>query len=138
MKKIKVALILIPILFAISLSIFHATKRILPKNLGSRVYSKENSTVGVTAVPKQLFPGREMIFTINSNNHPTDLYYDHTSMALVVDGEGNIYKPVSWTGGDGERVTGDLIFGKLDKSATHVGLNIKGVDNKNVNFDWEL
>lgn len=132
MKKIKIALILFTVLSAITLSIFYGSKIILPKRL-QPVESAE-----VMAVPKQLIPGGEMIFTLNLKNHPTITDYDHTKMALVVDGKGKIYKPIKWMGGSGEQVTGDLIFDKLDEGASRVGLNIKGSDNKNVNFDWEL
>lgn len=133
MKKIKIALVLFPVLSAIALSIFYESKRILPRKL------EPVESAVVEAVPKQLVPGSEMIFTLYLKNHPTDPDYNHTNMALVVDGEGKIYKPINWTGESGKtQVTGDLIFDKLDKGASRVGLNIKGVDNKNVVFDWEL
>ena len=121
MKKIKIALILFLVISTISILILYGVNRILPKELKPIVNLKENSAAGITAVPT------------------TDLDYDHTNMALVVDGEGKIYKPINWTGGSGKKqVTGDLIFDTLDGKAKHVGLNIKGVDGKNVSFDWEL
>lgn len=133
MKKIKIALALFLVLTAVPLSIFYGLYRVLPRKL------EPARNAYVEAVPKQLVPGSEMIFTLNLKNHPTNPDYDHANMALAVDGEGKIYKPIKWTGEIGKnQVTGDLIFDKLDEGASRVGLNIKGADNKNINFDWEL
>ena len=100
--------------------------------------TKQVGVVEVEVAPKQLNHGQEMIFTLSLNNHSIDLSYDYTKIAVVVDDSGKIYYPVNWTGGNsGHHVSGDLIFDKMSNNATHVGLNIKGVDGKNVNFDWE-
>ncbi len=142
MKKVKLAIVLFSVLFIVFFLSYSGLSRFLPKKLESRVYSKESSTAGVIevgAVPKELGPGREMIFTLNLNNHTMNLDYDYAKMAVVIDDRGNIYKPVKWISeGGGHHISGDLVFSKLSNKATHVGLNISGIDNKNVNFDWEM
>ncbi len=142
MKKTRIVLIILLALSVITFLGYSGWNYFLPKKLEPRVYSKESSTAGVvevTAVPKELSAGREMIFTLDLNNHSMELDYDYTEMAIVVDNEGNIYRPTRWIGGSGgHHVSGDLIFEKLSGKAKSVGLNIKGIDNKNVVFDWEL
>lgn len=142
MKKIKIFLISALIISVISYLGFIGLNKILSKKTEPKVFSSETSTAGIVeveAVPRQLKPGQKMIFTLRLNNHSMSLDYDYTKMAAVVDDEGNIYKPVEWIGGvGGHHVSGDLIFDKLSNRARHVGLNINGIDNKNINFDWEL
>lgn len=100
---------------------------------------KQVGGVEVEVVPKQLNRGSQMIFTISLNNHSLDLNYDYTKISMVVDSDGNIYKPLNWNGGvGGHHVSGDLIFDKLSDKAVSVGLNIKGIDNQNTVFEWKL
>ena len=142
MRKIKIFLASILIISAISYLGFLGLNKILPRKTEPKIFSSETSTAGVVeveAIPKQLGPGQKMIFTLKLNNHSMSLDYDYTKMAIIVDDEGNIYKPIEWIGGvGGHHVSGDLIFGKLSGKAKRVGLNINGVDDKNVVFDWEL
>ena len=142
MKKIKIVLISLLTLSTISFLGYLGANNFPLKKSEPRVYAKQSLSAGVVeveAVPKELSPGREMVFTLDLNNHSMDLSYDYTEMAVVVDEMGNIYKPIKWVGESGEHhVSGDLIFEKLSSKAKSVGLNIKGIDNKNIVFDWEL
>lgn len=105
-------------------------------------YSKQTASAGVVeveAIPKELTPGRKMVFTLYLNNHSIDLNYELTKLAVVVDDTGRIYKPVNWTGeSGGHHLSGDLEFDKLSGKAKHIGLNLTGINNQKVVFDWEL
>ena len=95
--------------------------------------------VDIEAQPKRLRRGDEMIFTLTLDNHSIDLNYDYLKIAVAVDNDGTLYKPVGWTGGSsGHHVSGDLIFDTLSSKASHIGLNFTGVDDQNISFDWEL
>lgn len=101
--------------------------------------TKQVGMVEVEVAPKQLSHGRQIVFTLRLNNHSIDLNYDFAKIAVVVDSSGNIYEPVSWSGGmGGHHVSGDLAFGKLSDKAENVGLNITGIDNQKVVFEWKL
>ncbi len=84
-------------------------------------YSTQTARAGVVDVearPKKLRKGDEMIFTLTLDKHSIDLSYDYLNIAVAVDDNGVMYKPVSWTGGrEGHHVSGDLIFDKLNKKA---------------------
>jgi len=117
-----------------------------PSSLGASIkvdlieaQTKQVGVVDVEITPKHLARGREMVFTVSLDNHSIDLNYDYTKIVVVVDDTGNIYKPVNWKGESaGHHVSGDLVFNKLSGKASRVGLNIKGIDGKNVVFNWEL
>lgn len=134
MRKLRITIILLFALTVIAFLGYFGTK---PK-----VFPSETLIAGVVtveAVPKELKPGQRMIFTLKLNNHSMSLDYDYTKMAVVVDNDGNIYKPVEWTGGvGGHHISGDLVFGKLSEGARHIGLNIKGIDSKDLPFDWNI
>lgn len=142
MKKVKLIIILLFVLPAIIFLGYLGKTRVLPKKLTPQVYSRESSTAGVVeieVIPKELKPGGEMIFTLNLNNHSIDLDYDYARIAIVVDNNGNIYKPIKWTGGSGgHHVSGDLVFDKLSSKVTNIGLNLIGIDNQKVMFEWKL
>lgn len=101
--------------------------------------TKQMGVVEVEVVPKELMHDKPVVFTIKLSNHSIDLGYDYTKIATLVDSEGNIYKPVSWSGGmGGHHVSGDLVFGNLSSGAESIGLNIQGIDNQNAVFEWKL
>ena len=136
-------LIMISGVLAVSLDMYKKTKTpsgiVAKANTTLSPQTKQVGVVEVEVTPKQLNHGREMVFTIVLDNHSIDLNYDYTKIAAVVDNEGNIYRPITWTGvGSGHHVSGDLVFDKLSKNASSVGLNIKGIDGKMVNFEWKL
>lgn len=112
------------------------------KDTQSANYSAQTMTAGrveIKAMPKELKPGREMVFAISLNNHQINLSYDFTKIAAIVDNNGNVYRPVKWTGGEGgHHISGDLVFGKLSDKARQVGLNLAGIDGQKVMLDWEL
>ncbi|EKE13379.1 MAG: hypothetical protein ACD_13C00022G0020 [uncultured bacterium] len=133
----------------LAFGVFTITKDVFakkPSSLGASVkvnpmeaQVKQVGVVDMEITPKQLARGREMVFTVSLDNHSIDLNYDYTKIVVVVDDTGNIYKPVKWTGESaGHHVSGDLVFNKLSGKASSVGLNIKGIDGKNVVFNWEL
>jgi len=142
MKKIKIILVLIFILSAAFVLGYFGTLKIKRSSQDSGGYLKQSSvagTVEVGVVPKELKAGQEMVFTVTLDNHIIDLNYDYTKIAAVVDDKGNVYKPTKWMEVEGgHHVTGDLIFNKLSGKARSIGLNINGIDSKNVVFNWDL
>lgn len=133
--KIKILAFLILVLLAVSTVFFWSRTK-------AKEYSRQTKTAGAVTVevaPKEIAPGGKMVFTLTLDTHSIDLNYDFLDMAVVIDNKGIIYKPESWTGGNGgHHLSGDLVFGELSKKATHIGLNLTGIDGQNVSFDWSL
>ena len=80
-------------------------------------------------------PDKEIKF----DTHSVELNYDVAKIAQLTDDTGNIYTPVSWTGGKGgHHVEGILAFPTIANSAKKVTLTIPHIDNKDRIFNWDL
>lgn len=106
------------------------------KNL---VTQTSEGTVTVTITPKILNPGSVVVFNVELNTHSVELNYDITKIARLSDDAGNIYQPISCTGGKGgHHIRGVLTFPTLNKSAKKVTLTISKIDNQDRIFIWNL
>jgi len=78
-------------------------------------------------------------FEVGMNTHSVALDYDLTKFAVLKDSKGNVFKPLSWTGGrGGHHVSGVLQFPKGAAAGT-LELLIKDVGNvseRSFKFDY--
>lgn len=99
----------------------------------------QNQTGGeveVTAEPKQLIVGKEMVFAVSLNTHTVELDEDMARIVRVSDDRGREYRVVSWSGGKGgHHLSGELRVAALQKGAGRIKLTIGGKIGKEVSFD---
>jgi hypothetical protein len=113
-----------------------------PKSNSSVLYEKqadEKGSVVVEATPISLIPEKNTSFTLIFTTHSGDLNYDIATIAKLTDNKGNIYNPISWTGGSGgHHLEGVLTFPKISEGSNYVILKIPGIDNLDRIFTWDL
>jgi hypothetical protein len=104
-------------------------------------FDKQSITLGsveIEAQPTNL-SGDNFSFKVWVNTHSGDLSYDFTKIANLSDGEGNIYKVLSWNGGlGGHHLVGDLVFEPLNNKTKKIKLSLSGVDGNFGELTWEL
>jgi len=86
-------------------------------------------------------------FEVVLNTHSVDLDFDLTKAMSLSDDLGNVYSPISWSGGKGgHHLTGSVVFGDILKKARKVTLTISEIENSTFNeiesptlsFSWDL
>lgn len=106
-------------------------------SLESKVKSMGAVEVEVTPVSIKL--GSKMIFDVALNTHSVDLSYDYTNIIKAEDAKGNVYEAISWSGDKGgHHLRGEVELEPLIEDTRTIKLNIKGIDNQNAVFEWEL
>ena len=99
----------------------------------------ENGEVVIEVMPKRLTAGSDLVFEIEFSTHSVDLNFNLEEIAYLTDDKGNIYNPLSWTGGKGgHHLAGDITFPKLHESAKKVILTISGIEGEDRVFEWEI
>jgi len=79
------------------------------------------------------------IFRIKLNTHSVDLDYDFKNIVFISDDLGNRYNVLVWTGGrGGHHLNGNVEFESINKKAKRIKMTIKGVDNIDRYFEWEI
>lgn len=102
--------------------------------------TKDDARVTVDVTPKQLGLEEENnIFSISLNTHSVELEFDFTEIMVLKDNLGNSYSALEWTGNSGwHHVSGDIIFPRIDESATSVELQINNINGVERVFNWSL
>lgn len=99
----------------------------------------EKGEVTVAATPKILEAGKNAQFELKFNTHSVDLDYDLLKISRLSDNKGNIYEPLSWSGGKGgHHIEGTLTFPVLAGKSESVKLIINRIDNNDREFIWKL
>lgn len=104
--------------------------------------SSQTKTIGAVEVeikPVSVTSGKETIFDVSMNTHSVELNYDYIQIATLTDEQGNVYKPIKWTGGDsGHHLEGELIFDAFLQNPKELTLTLEGIDNKSETFIWKI
>lgn len=101
--------------------------------------SKPMGAVEVEVTPSKLEPGKEMVFELSFNTHSVDLSYDFTKLIRAEDESGNVYGVTDWTGGNGgHHLRGTVELEALSNDAKKVILIVKGIDDAEAEYEWEL
>lgn len=99
----------------------------------------EKGSVVVEATPLSLSAKDNVSFSVTLTTHSGDLDYDLLAISKLTDNKGNVYSPLSWTGGrGGHHISGKLTFPKLSQGALSVILTISKIDNQDRVFIWDL
>ncbi|MBI4037036.1 hypothetical protein HY385_01290 [Candidatus Daviesbacteria bacterium] len=99
--------------------------------------SDENAVV-VEVTPKVLSDNQPASFQMAFDTHSVPLEFDLLKVSKLTDDQGNIYQPVSWSGGSGgHHLSGILTFPKIGnvKSIELIVTGVAGVDRI---FKWEI
>ncbi len=114
-----------------------------PKNINTNSYEKIEDSRGDVSV--EVFPLKlsqnlnSNSFQIDLNTHSVDLAYDYKNIITIEDNLGNIYEAQSWEGGSsGHHLEGIVEFGTLNEEVKMIKMTIKGIDNIDRFFEWEL
>lgn len=106
------------------------------KDLGPRTDSQ--AEVDITVKPVVLEVGKEAVFEIVFDTHTVPLDFDLAEVSKLADGEGNVYQPISWSGGSGgHHLSGTLSFPPIPKTK-FIEFTLSGINNIDRNFRWDL
>lgn len=113
----------------------------LPPN-GLKVWQSqvsEQESVSVEVKPEVLAAGLGAKFSISFNTHSVELDYDLLKVAELTDDQGNILKPLSWTGGTGgHHLSGELNFPAIAPGVKQVKLTLYDISAVDREFEWKL
>ena len=91
------------------------------------------------AVSVEVTPTSAGSFEVVLNTHSVDLDFDLTKAMSLSDDLGNVYSPISWSGGKGgHHLTGSVVFGDILKKARKVTLTISEIESPTLSFSWDL
>jgi len=149
MKKIILIITLVIILIFLSGLTFKQknrnagdTKFAVPTQSQTKSFEpKEDSRgeVTVKVTPLRLSSGENAVFDISLSTHLVDLNKSLKDIAELEDDNGNIYNPISWSGGKGgHHLEGNLVFPPFSDKANSIKLIIKQIDGVDRVFIWSL
>ncbi len=103
---------------------------------------KTDDQGGVTVVVSPLdisSQSKEWKFDISMNTHSVELDQDLVKSTVLVDDEGNEYKPIRWDGPvGGHHREGTLIFNPVAPIPKSIELKITGIADVMRTFTWQL
>src|SRR3989344_286883 len=102
----------------------------------------EQASVTVTVTPTDIsLQSKEWKFDVVLNTHSVELDQDMTKIAVLVDGQGKEYKPLSWNGSEpgGHNREGVLIWNAIEPTPKSVEIKIKDISEiPERSFKWDL
>lgn len=100
----------------------------------------DQNSVTVAVTPLDISPqSSEWKFDISMNTHSVELDQDLTKSAVLIDDQGNEYKPIKWDGPvGGHHREGTLIFKPITPASKSIELKITGIANVARIFLWQL
>lgn len=134
MRKI---LILLFLIFIAGLLVFRSDET-KSTNKTYETQANEEGEVGVSVTPLSLSKDSTK-FKVVLTTHSVDLDYDLKEISVLTDDQKKEYKALSWSGGrGGHHLEGTLIFPEVAKNVKAVRLIIRGIDNVERVFKWNL
>lgn len=89
--------------------------------------------------------GNLLVFAVSMNTHSVDLSMDLADLSTLAADTGQVLQAMSWTGGSGHHVQGQLAFPSylddgtpLLEGATEITLTLRGVDAEERTFVWRV
>ncbi|MCL6096619.1 MAG: hypothetical protein M1444_02995 [Patescibacteria group bacterium] len=107
----------------------------------SKYAKQQNQEVEVTVevTPLKLSSKENTVFDVSLNTHSVNLDKSLKDISVLEDNKGNIYNPISWSGGTGgHHIEGQLVFQSLSEGAKSVKLTIKQIGGVDRIFKWSL
>jgi hypothetical protein len=100
--------------------------------------TEEQANVTVTVAPIDILSeSKEWKFDIVMDTHSVELDQDMAKIAVLVDGQGKEYKPISWEGPvGGHHREGVLKFNQINPIPKSVELKISEIGGVSRSFNW--
>jgi hypothetical protein len=117
------------------------------QDLSDMMRTDDQGAVEVNVVPISLGPpaSDNVILAIWMNTHSVDLSMDLAALSLLETDLGDRVSAISWSGGSGHHVQGELVFPGTNQSgaalldgASSITLRIVNVDAPERIFNWDL
>lgn len=117
------------------------------QDLSNMMRTDDQGAVEFAVVPISLGPpsSEQIIFTISMNTHSVDLSMDLAALSHLETDLGDRMLAISWSGGSGHHVQGELVFPITNQSgaalldgASTITLRIINVDAPERIFHWDL
>lgn len=113
---------------------------VVPQISYLKTQTNNEGAVEITVTPKNL-SNKEWVFDIALNTHSMEIGEDLTKVSVLVDEDGNEYKPIEWQGDPpgGHHRKGILKFAPISPQPQSIILKIFQVGEiKERNFTWQL
>lgn len=108
-------------------------------NNGYTKQENQEADVAVEVTPLKLSSKESPEFDIVLDTHSVNLDKSLKDISVLEDDKGNMYSPISWSGGiGGHHIEGNLVFPSLSKDAKSVKLTIKQIGGVDRIFNWVL
>ena len=107
----------------------------------SKYEKQENQEANVTVevTPLKLSSKENPEFNIVLDTHSVNLDKPLKDISVLEDDKGNIYSPISWSGGTGgHHLEGNLVFPAFSQEAKSFTLTIKQIGGADRIFKWDL
>ena len=100
----------------------------------------EQASVTVVVTPLDISAqSAEWKFDIGMNTHSVELDQDVTKIAVLVDDQGNEYKPLRWEGPvGGHHREGVIVFNRITPISKSIELKISDIGGVVRSFTWQL
>lgn len=101
--------------------------------------TNEQNDVSVEVTPISLETNSLVKFKVVLDTHILELDYDLMKISKLTDDKGQIYNPISWSGGSGgHHLSGELIFPAVPDKAKSLELTISNIEGVDRMFRWDL
>lgn len=108
-------------------------------NNGYKKQENQEAEVTVEVTPLKLSSKENTEFVVVLSTHSVNLDKPLKDISLLEDDKGNIYNPISWSGGTGgHHIEGKLVFPPFSKDAESVKLTIRKIGGVDRIFKWDL
>ncbi|OGH15136.1 MAG: hypothetical protein A2860_00065 [Candidatus Levybacteria bacterium RIFCSPHIGHO2_01_FULL_37_33] len=108
-------------------------------NNGYKKQQNQDAEVTVEVTPLKLSSKENAEFAIVLNTHSVNLDKSLKEITVLEDDKGNIYNPISWSGGTGgHHIEGNLVFLPFSNKTKSVKLTIKQIGRVDRIFKWNL
>ena len=99
----------------------------------------QEAEVTVEVTPLKLSSKENAEFNVVFDTHSVNLDKSLKEISVLEDDKGNIYNPISWSGGiGGHHIEGNLLFPPFSKDAKSAKLTIKQIGGVDRIFKWNL
>ncbi len=116
-----------------------SSQQVRTENSKYATQQNQEAEVTVKVTPLKLFSKENPEFDIILDTHSVNLDKLLKDISVLEDDKGNIYNPISWSGGTGgHHIEGKLVFQSLSEGAKSVRLTIKGIGGVDRIFRWSL
>ena len=147
MNKTAIAVVVIIVIIGAYFSLTGKNKSVAepvpssPQSWGAIVDDQGGITVTVTSLDINLSPqATEWKFNVILDTHTVELDQDLTTVAVLVDDNGQEYQPLRWEGAPpgGHHREGTLVFDSIIPSPQHLKLIIRNIGTVERTFAWTL